>query len=95
MQDDFAGTIDSTVVADDPKQSRDSGSGSPPPERGQDRANLSIEEKGMLVMPVTPSPQGHVDVGGLPSSEGSGGGEGSSGGGSEGGGQSSPSDSGE
>lgn len=84
-------TIDSAVMADDSKHSSDKDSKPSPSEnkaaqdRGQDSVKLSIEEKAMQVMPVTPDPQGHVEVGGLPTNEGGGGGEG---GGSEGGGDS-------
>ena len=80
----------------DENKSSDPGSKPPPPDKGQDRVDLSIKE-GMLVMPATPDPEGHTQIGGLPTSEGgSEGGEGGGGGGSEGGGgSSSSSDSGE
>jgi hypothetical protein len=85
-------------MADDSDKSSGQGSSPPPaPDRGQDGVNLSIEERGMVVMPQTPDPQMNVQIGGLPTAEGSGGGEGggsSSGGGSEGGGGGSSSGSG-
>lgn len=85
-----------TRMSDDSNKSNDPGSKPPPPERGQDSVNLSIEERGMLAMPVTPDPQGHVQIGGLPTSEGgSGGGEGGGGGAEGDGGSPPPSDSGE
>lgn len=85
----------------DENKSSDTGSKPQPPDNkaAQDRVKLPLEERGMQVMPRTPDPQGHVEIGGLPTSEGGSGGQGE-GGGSEGGGGSgdggsSSSDSGE
>lgn len=76
-----------------PKQPNKSGnSSSPPPGQGKEPVIGSIEERGMLVLPVTPDPQSNIDIGGLPTSEGNTGGS-AGGGGSEGGSDSSSSSS--
>ncbi len=57
------------------------------PERGDKSVNLSIEERGMVVMPEVPVPTNEVDLGNMPSADaspGEGGGDGSDGGGSTG-----------
>ena len=65
------------------------------PEREGKSVNLSIEERGMVVMPEVPVPTNEVDLGNMPSADASPGeaGAGDDGGGSEGGG--SAGDSGE
>jgi hypothetical protein len=57
------------------------------PEHGDKSVNLSIEERGMVVMPEVPVPTNEVDLGNMPSADaspGAGGADGSDSGGSAG-----------
>ena len=56
-----------------PEHERPAPASTPPPaaNEGEKAVNLSIEERGVVVMPAVPVPTNEVDIGGMPSADAS------------------------